>query len=115
MRRAIRLDERGLCQHGDVFQCPCAVSDYLKLQLLDRGHESFCVLFLDARHQLIEMKEMFRGTIDGATVYLREAVKEALRLNAAAMVLSTIIRATSPNSPRLTATSPANCSRRSRW
>jgi DNA repair protein RadC len=46
----------------------------------------FGVLFLDSQHRLIEYKEMFNGTIDGAAVYPREVVKEALRLNAAAVV-----------------------------
>lgn len=31
---------------------------------------------------------MFRGTIDSASVYPREVVKEALRLNAAAVIVS---------------------------
>lgn len=88
VRRAIRLLERGLRQHGHAVQSPCVVSDYLKLHLMDRPHESFCVMFLDARHQLIEMQEMFRGTIDGATVYPREVVKTALALNAAAVILA---------------------------
>lgn len=46
------------------------------------------MLFLDARHRLIEYAEMFRGAIDSASVYPREVVKEALRLNAAAVILS---------------------------
>ncbi len=46
------------------------------------------MLFLDTRHCLIDYAEMFRGTIDGASVYPREVVKEALRLNAAAVVVS---------------------------
>jgi DNA repair protein RadC len=32
--------------------------------------------------------ELFRGTIDGASVHPREVVKEALRLNAAAVVFA---------------------------
>ncbi|MFO5961811.1 JAB domain-containing protein, partial [Pseudomonas aeruginosa] len=43
---------------------------------------------LDPRHRLIEYREMFHGTIDSASVYPREVVKEALRLNAAAVILS---------------------------
>ena len=31
--------------------------------------------------------KMFEGTLDGATVYPREVVKEALRVNAAAVIL----------------------------
>jgi DNA repair protein RadC len=49
-------------------------------------HEMFCVIFLDKRHRLIEFKEMFRGTIDGASVHPREVVKTALELNAAAVI-----------------------------
>lgn len=45
------------------------------------------MLFMDTRHRLIEYREMFHGTIDGASVYPREVVKEALRLNAAAIVV----------------------------
>ena len=51
-------------------------------------HEVFAALFLDSQHRLIEYVELFRGTIDQASVYPREVVKEALRLNAAAVVFS---------------------------
>src|SRR5688572_24239098 len=45
---------------------------FLKAKLLDLPHEVFCCLFLDTRHRLIRYEELFRGTIDGATVYPRE-------------------------------------------
>ena len=48
----------------------------------------FAVLFLDNRHRLIEYVELFRGTIDCASVYPREVVKEALARNAAAVIVS---------------------------
>lgn len=51
-------------------------------------HEVFCSLYLDSRHRLIDFVEMFRGTIDGASVYPREVVKEALRRNAAAVIVA---------------------------
>ena len=60
---------------------------YLKARLLDLPHEVFCCLFLDARHRLIRYEELFRGTIDGATVYPREVVKRALAHNASAVIL----------------------------
>jgi len=41
---------------------------------------------LDKRHRLIEYVELFRGTIDGASVHPREVVKEALARNAAALI-----------------------------
>jgi DNA repair protein RadC len=38
----------------------------------------FTVLFLDAQNRLIELKDMFRGTVTQTSVYPREVVKEAL-------------------------------------
>lgn len=48
----------------------------------------FAVLFLDNRYRRIDYVEMFRRTNDGASVYPREVVKEALKRNAAAVILS---------------------------
>jgi DNA repair protein RadC len=48
----------------------------------------FAVLLLDTRHRLIEYVELFRGTIDGASVHPREVVKLALARNAAAIILA---------------------------
>ena len=43
---------------------------------------------LDTRHRLIEYVELFLGTIDGAEVHPREVAKQALRLNAAAVLVA---------------------------
>ncbi|ELO0670984.1 DNA repair protein RadC [Pseudomonas aeruginosa] len=75
-------------QRGEAFTSPAAVKDYLRAKLAGFEHEVFAVLFLDTRHRLIEYREMFRGTIDDASVYPREVVKEALRCNAAAVIVS---------------------------
>ncbi len=75
-------------QRGTSFTSPAAVKEYLRAKLAGFEHEVFAVLFMDTQHRLIEYAEMFRGTIDSASVYPRELVKEALRLNAAAVILS---------------------------
>ncbi|MFO1177076.1 MAG: DNA repair protein RadC [Ottowia sp.] len=75
-------------QRGTLFDSPATVKTYLRTKLSGFDHEVFAVLFLDSRHRLIDYMEMFRGTIDGATVHPREVVKEALRCNAAALILS---------------------------
>src|SRR3546814_14383250 len=75
-------------QRGAEFTSPALVKEYLRNKLAGFEHEVFAVLFLDTRHRLIEYREMFHGTIDSASVYPREVVKEALRLNAAAVILS---------------------------
>ena len=50
--------------------------------------EVFACLFLDAGHRVLAFKEMFRGSIHRATVHPREVVREALQLNAAAVILA---------------------------
>lgn len=75
-------------RRGSALTSPKATRDYLVLKLGSREFESFCVIFLDNRHRVIEFVELFRGTIDGASVHPREVVKEALRRNAAAVILA---------------------------
>ena len=53
---------------------PQAVKDYLRLEIGVLEHEVFCVLFLDAQHRIIELKQMFRGTVTQTSVYPREVV-----------------------------------------
>ncbi len=52
----------------------------------DMGRETFAVVFLDTRHHVLAMEDMFQGTINSATVFPREIVKRSLQLNAAAIV-----------------------------
>lgn len=75
-------------QSGPVLASPRAARDYLIARLRDRDHEVFCCLFLDSRHRLIACEELFRGTVDGASVHPREVVKQALARNAAALILA---------------------------
>lgn len=63
------------------------VLDHLQALLADYEHEVFALLMLDSRHRIISFEEMFRGTLDGASVYPREIVKVALAHNAAAVIL----------------------------
>ncbi len=65
---------------------PARTREFLRLKLGALEHEVFCVLFLTQRHRLIEYVELFRGTIDGASVHPREILKEALARNAAALL-----------------------------
>jgi DNA repair protein RadC len=67
---------------------PTASRDFLRQRMIGLEHEVFLVVFLDSRHRVIECREMFRGTVDGASVHPREVVKEALRLNACAVIVA---------------------------
>ena len=58
------------------------------LRLSGLSHEVFAAFFLDTQHRLIQFQELFSGTIDGADVYPREVAKQALKLNAAAVIFA---------------------------
>jgi DNA repair protein RadC len=73
---------------GQVFSCPQVTHSYLMCQYANYEHEVFVCIFLDNQHQLIKEVEMFRGTIDSASIYPREVVKKALELNAAAVIFA---------------------------
>lgn len=73
---------------GTTLTSPRAAQDFLTLRFAHLEHEVFAVLFLDTRHRLIDCRDLFRGTVDGASVCPREVVKEALAKNAAAVILA---------------------------
>ena len=73
---------------GESFTNPQSARDFAQLQLGALEYEVFGVMFLDTKHRLIAFEKMFRGTIDGASVHPREVVKQALRHNAAALILT---------------------------
>ncbi|MBO9649018.1 MAG: DNA repair protein RadC [Variovorax sp.] len=75
-------------KENPVFDTPEAVKHYLQLHLTDKPHEVFAALFLDARHRLIAMEELFRGTLTQTSVYPREVVARSLHHGAAAVVLA---------------------------
>ena len=88
---ALELGKRYLAttlDRSDAITSPDTTRDYLRMRMRAFQHEVFAVLFLDNRHRVIQFKEMFRGTINGASVYPREVVKEALALNAAAVIFA---------------------------
>lgn len=75
-------------RRGDVLRNPADTRNYLSARLRGHDHEVFACLFLDTRHRVIAFEEVFRGTIDGASVHPREIVKLALAHNAAALILA---------------------------
>ena len=73
---------------GQAIRSPMDTEAFLLARLRDLPHEMFCCIFLDNRHRILSFEEMFRGTIDGTSVYPREVVKTALSINAAAVILA---------------------------
>ncbi len=73
---------------GETIRSPSDTESFLKARMQHLDHELFCCLYLDNRHRVLRFDELFRGTIDGTSVYPREVVKEALGVNAAAIILA---------------------------
>jgi DNA repair protein RadC len=73
---------------GQAIRSPADTEAFLTARLRDLPHELFCCLYLDNRHRIIQFEELFRGTIDGTSVYPREVVKQSLSVNAAAIILA---------------------------
>lgn len=87
----LELARRGLAQllrKRSVIDSRQTLHEYIQLHLGNRGHEVFCVMFLDSQHRLIMFEEMFRGTLDQTSVYPREVVVRTLYHEAAAVVLA---------------------------
>lgn len=87
INRALRILSRVLTTQ-DAFTSPATVKQFCQLHIASELDEHFCVLFLDTRHRLISFEQLFRGTIDGASVYPRVVVRRALEVNAAAVIFT---------------------------
>jgi DNA repair protein RadC len=91
LQAALEIGRRHLGEalvRGNALTCPDDTRRYLKARLRDYPFEVFGCLFLDNRHRMISYEELFRGTIDGASVHPREVVRKALEHNAAAVILA---------------------------
>ncbi|TFG80743.1 MAG: JAB domain-containing protein [Chromatiales bacterium] len=75
-------------QREDVLENPDTTRRFLGSRLRHLKYEVFACLFLDNRHRVIALEELFNGTIDGASVHPREVVRRVLHFNAAAVILA---------------------------
>lgn len=87
---ALKILESRISYNSDSpsLTSPEASKEYVKLQLATYEHEVFACLWMDNRNRVIAFEKLFRGTIDGASVYPREVVKAALNHNAAAVIFA---------------------------
>jgi len=64
-----------------------AIIDYCRTAMAYDETESFRLLFLDKKNQLIADELQQRGTVDHTPVYTREVIKRALELSATALIM----------------------------
>jgi DNA repair protein RadC len=73
---------------NDYIQSPAQARDFVKTVMAAYKSETFACLFLDTRNRVIGYRELFHGSINGASVYPREVVKSVLKENAAAVIFA---------------------------
>lgn len=88
IRQAMTILERRMrrVQDPQALTSPDLTRRYLQLRLGMLEHEVFGILWLDNKHRMLAIEELFRGTIDGASIHPREVVKAGLRTNAVAAI-----------------------------
>jgi DNA repair protein RadC len=64
------------------------VFDYLYHSMRDLKKETFKVMFLNAQNQVMEVENLFEGTLTASAVYPREIIEKAIRHNAAALIFA---------------------------
>ena len=81
-------DTRQSLNQGGGISHPSQAKGFIHAKLRDYPHEVFACLYLDNRHRVLHFEELFRGTIDGASVHPREIVRRAIQVNAAALIVA---------------------------
>lgn len=75
-------------QNGGALTSSQETRDYLTTELRNESREVFAVMFLDNQHHVLKFERLFYGTIDSAAVYPRVVVEQALKQQAAAVILA---------------------------
>ncbi|MBU6199153.1 MAG: DNA repair protein RadC [Xanthomonadaceae bacterium] len=91
LHAALELGRRYLAcdlRQPEALANPAACADYLRARIGAYPYEVFACVFLDNRHRILAFEELFRGSIDGASVHPREVVRRCLAHNAAAVILA---------------------------
>ncbi len=83
-----RMAAESLLPQSQPVDNPQKVRKFFQSKLAGLGHECAAFLYLDSKFKPIRYMEQGLGTINQASVYPREIVKTALRLNAAALIMA---------------------------
>jgi DNA repair protein RadC len=62
------------------------VFDYLYHSMRDLKKEVFKVMFLDSQNRIVDIEDLFEGTLNASAIYPREIIRGAVKHNAAALI-----------------------------
>jgi DNA repair protein RadC len=87
LTRAHALISQRYRSGSPVLANPERTQAFLRLHVGPKDYEVFGLLHLNTRHRLIAVEDLFRGTLDGASVHPREVVKSVIAHHSAAVIL----------------------------
>jgi len=71
----------------DALESPSEVADYMQALLASAEQEELWVILLDARNRPIATSQVYKGSLNTSVVRIGELFREAIRKNAAALIL----------------------------
>lgn len=86
IQRALAIVAKRFLKSAAPLTNPDLARQYLTLKLSGLQDEVFGCVYLDNQHAVIGDEALFKGTINGASVYPRVVVRECLQSNAAAVM-----------------------------
>lgn len=72
----------------DPLLSPALTRSFLQSQFAGESREVFIVIFLDSQHKVIKHSRLFSGTLSHVEVHPREIIREAIKINASALILA---------------------------
>ncbi|HDS9360888.1 TPA: DNA repair protein RadC [Enterobacter chengduensis] len=75
-------------QEEDPILTPEMTRDFLQSQLADAEREIFMAIFLDNKNRVLKHCHLFSGTLSHVEVHPRVIVREAIKVNAAGVILA---------------------------
>ncbi|POP45336.1 hypothetical protein CHU32_13040 [Superficieibacter electus] len=67
---------------------PDLTREFLKSQFTGEDREVFMAIYLDSQNRILKHRRLFSGTLSHVEVHPREIVREAINVNAAAVILA---------------------------
>jgi DNA repair protein RadC len=68
--------------------CTTELLDFCRTKMGGKKDEEFCVIYLDAQNQIIEVETVQKGIVNQAVVYPRQVLESALKKKATAIILA---------------------------
>jgi DNA repair protein RadC len=69
-----------------VYKSAKEIFDYLYHSMRDLKKEAFKVIYLNSQNQIIDIADLFEGTVNASSIYPREIMREAIRRDAVSLI-----------------------------